>query len=118
MNYDHPRERQADKNNALQIVENALAIIEKENRDPDAWERQSLARAINAIYRGAYNLAAAEARFALVPSEEREPGWQASADVPIDLFNAGVLRQAMVKVKGEPIRHSPHFGPVLLVGKS
>lgn len=49
--YEHELETRADKAEAIQAINEVLHILQRENREPDAWERQSLGMAANATFR-------------------------------------------------------------------
>lgn len=116
--YDHELERRADKAEAIQAINDALCVLQRENREPDAWECQRLGTAVNATFRGAYRLAAAKADRALTPPEMRSSNRRTSSEEVFKLCSLKHLRAALVEAEADPLRYSSHFGPVVLVGKS
>ena len=67
----HLREREAEKQDAVTAVEEALAHIEQQDREPDQWERVFIAEAIGAIFRGSYGLACTDVAFGMTPPDGR-----------------------------------------------
>jgi hypothetical protein len=63
----HLARRSKERDDAVAVVASSLSKLEKAGRQPDYWEREALAEAIGAIFRGAYVLASVNAR-CLVPA--------------------------------------------------
>jgi hypothetical protein len=116
--YDDEYGKRAEKAEAVRAINDALRILQRENREPDAWERQSLGTAVNATFRGAYRLAAAEADLAMTPPSMRSPEWRPSSNEVYKVCSLKNLRAALAEAEADPLRSYPHFGPVVLVGKS
>lgn len=109
---DIKSEREDERTVAVELIGNHLRLLEREGREPDGWERDCLAHAINAVFRGAYGLAANEAELAMTPVGKRSPS--APLSDALDFCTRDVLQQALDAVRQEPLRLSPHFGPIIL----
>lgn len=102
----------AEKQLAVETVEDALDALDQDDREPDAWERDCLAMAINCIFRGLYGLAETEANLAMTPPNQRgRPS--PLPDENLD-FTKRLLRDALVQAKAEPVRLYPCFGPIVV----
>jgi hypothetical protein len=75
----HLREREAEKQDAVTAVEEALAHIEQQKREPDQWERVFIAEAVGAIFRGNYGVACTDVGVAMTPASGRSPVADATA---------------------------------------
>jgi len=51
---EHRAERMLEKNAAFDTIEETIATIESEGREPDLWERELLRQAIEWLFRGGY----------------------------------------------------------------
>ena len=111
-NEEHLAERQKEKDEAVEAVEQALSAIEADNREPDQWERALLVQGVGCLFRGAYRLAAIDAQLAQTPPNER-------ADLPddnsLDRFNLFVLRAGLQEAMAEPLQDYPVWGPVVFI---
>jgi hypothetical protein len=87
----HLREREAEKEEAVTAVEEALARIEQQEREPDQWERVFIAEAIGAIFRGSY-FPAQKAVFGRPCSESGRADERGDAGLDIGLVGAGLIR--------------------------
>jgi hypothetical protein len=85
----HLREREKDKEEAVAAVDELLAAIEQELREPDPWERFHLVEAIGAIFRGACGSGSAEIDRARTPPERR--------GIPPELREDPVTRRGWVE---------------------
>lgn len=112
----HLGKREAEKQDAVMAVEEALACVEQQHREPDQWERVFIAEAIGAIFRGGYALACTEVAIGMTPPDGRS----AVPTLPQDPFynrcNIALLRDALREAKAEPVRPYPHFGPIVFTG--
>jgi hypothetical protein len=52
----HLREREAEKQDAIAALEEALASIEQQHREPDQWERVHFVHGLASLFSGAYSL--------------------------------------------------------------
>ena len=105
-------DKQAEKQRAVEMIEDALNALDRDDREPDAWERDCLAMAIDSIFRGLYGLAETEANLAMTPPNQRgRPS--PLPDENLD-FTKKVLREVLAQANAEPLRLSPSFGPIVL----
>ena len=110
------RERADEKRCCIAAIETSINVIETAHAEPDRWERYYLANAIASLSRGAYRLGAVEAQLALTPLAERAQGDPGEADNPVYArFGSASLRQALRETAAEPLRISPHLGPIKFV---
>jgi hypothetical protein len=112
----HLREREAEKQDAVTTVEEALAHIEQQEREPDQWERVFIAEAIGAIFRGSYGLACTDVAVGMTPPDGRSAVPMLPRDPLYNRCNIALLRDALREAKAEPVRPYPHFGSVVLTG--
>jgi hypothetical protein len=112
----HLREREAQKQGAVAAVEEALARIEQQEREPDQWERVFIAEAIGAVFRGNYGLACTDVALAMTPPSGRSPVPMLPEDPLYNRCNIALLRDALREAKAEPVRPYPHFGPIVFTG--
>ena len=103
------RRREQEKNEAVTAIEITLSTVEKEQREPDHWERAFLVQAIDMLFRGAYGLATVDAELALTPLTERS----SKPNLPSDPLFERLLREALREAEAEPLRTWPAFGPVV-----
>jgi hypothetical protein len=113
----HLREREAEKEDAVTAVEEALAIIEEQQREPDQWERVFMVEAIGAIFRGAYGAARTEIAVGMTPPSGRSPVPMLPKDPLFDRCNIALLNHALREAEAEPVRRFPHFGPIVFTGE-
>ena len=106
-------ERQVERQFADASIGMALEYLRSSGEEPDNWESSELAGAIGAHFRGAYRLAEAAAEKSMTPKEQRS---RTAAAVQVTKFSLAELEQAFVWVRAEPIRLSPHFGPIIFTG--
>lgn len=67
MSYENPADqdrRQGERDGAIAAISRAISTLESSGGQPDLWERQALAEAIGAVFRGAYVLAVVNASIA------------------------------------------------------
>jgi hypothetical protein len=112
----HLRERKAEKQDAVTAVEEALARIEQQEREPDQWERVFIAEAIGAIFRGSYGLACTDVTVGMTPPDRRSAVPMLPRDPVYNRCNIALLRDALREAKAERVRPYPHFGPIVLTG--
>lgn len=98
-----------EKAAALDAIDATLETLEKEQRNPDDWERVCLLRAFAAIFSGGYNLAVAEAQLALVPPNKRSPESELPTDPNFDRYDLPMLRLVFQTAQSEPVRRFPIF---------
>jgi hypothetical protein len=110
----YERKRATEKAFAVEALSEVLCSIEQQEREPDQWERRSLCHGINAVFRGLYSLAVAEAESAVVPRHQRCEASLQSADV-FKRFDLSVLRKALAVAESEPMRLSRQFGPIVIL---
>lgn len=109
---EHMQEREQQKENAITYLEQVIAGIEAERREPDAWERCCLANGIASASRGLYDLAWVDADLALTPEDKRSP----TAKLDANTYSLAQLKDALVQVKTEPVQPFRQFGPVIYRG--
>ncbi len=114
----HLREREAEKQDAIAALEEALVSIEQEHREPDQWERVHFVRGLASLFSGAYSLAACEAYLALTAPGERSPTVKLPADPLFDRCNIALLRRVLAAAEAEPVREFPSFGPIVITGEA
>ena len=112
----HDAERTAEKTQAVADIEGSIAAIEKENRQPDRWERVFLVQAISMLFRGAYGLARTDAALAVTAPSGRSLTPYLPTDPLYDRINIPMLRHALREAEAEPVRDYPHFGPIVFTG--
>ena len=112
----HLRERETEKQDAITTVEEALARIEQQEREPDQWERVFIVEAIGAIFRGAYGLACTDVAVSMTPPSGRSPVPMLPQDPLYDRCNIALLREALGEARAEAVRLYPHFGPIVFTG--
>ena len=114
---DDLTQRQAERDEAVAAISDAVDQIETARREPDLWERVFLAEAINATFRGLYHLAAVGADKAMTPASGRSSTARLPTD-PFQSFDLAVLRQALAQVSAEPVQRFGHFGPIVFTEQS
>jgi hypothetical protein len=112
---DVGRERELEKSEAIEAIEDALTTLDATTRELDRWQRTCLVQAIGALYRGGYRLALANADLAVVPAQERT-SLNLRPDPFIDRCDIVLLRTAFVEAKEQPIMLAPVFGPIRFTG--
>jgi hypothetical protein len=112
----HLREREAEKQDAVTAVEEPLARIEQQEREPDQWERVFIAEAIGAVFRGSYGLARTDVAVAMTPPSGRSPVPMLPQDPLYNRCNIALLRDALQEAKAEPVRQFPNHGPIVFTG--
>ena len=108
-------DREAEKASAVEVIESALLNLEIEHREPDFWERESLAYAIGALFRGVYRLAETSGARAMVPMIERSSELAPTSDLPLDRCDLALLKNAFYSACAEPVRPYPQLGPIVFV---
>jgi hypothetical protein len=101
-----------EKGLAVAAIGHALTEIERSGCSTDWWEREHLAEAINALFRGLYRVGASYARLALEPENQRSP----EARPKRGQVSLSDLRRAFALAEAEPLRQFGHFGPIEFVG--
>lgn len=96
-------------------IGSVLDKIDRELREPDAWELAYLVAAISMLFRGAYDLAGLHTMDAAA-SPERRFGSAPPPNLPH--YDTTVLRKALNEAVAEPLREWPHFGPVVFTNDS
>ena len=110
---EHHSERERERNEAVEAIEQALSAIEGQRREPDPWERAFLLQAVSWLFRGGYRIAAVDAELALTPPNERSRASNLRPDPLIDRCNMSVLRTAFQEAAGQPVSDFPAFGPII-----
>lgn len=105
--------RSHEKGLAVAAIEQALTDIEARGRSIDWWEREHLAEAVGALFRGLYRLGASSAGLALVPESERSPDARPTRD--LDQVGLSDLRREFEFAEAQPLRQFGHFGPIEFV---
>jgi hypothetical protein len=108
-------EREEEKARAVETIEHALLSIEMDHGEPDSWQRESLAYAIGALFRGGYRLAETSGARAMVPMIERSSELGPCSDLPLDRCDLALLKSAFSSACAEPIRAYPQLGPTIFV---
>ena len=108
-------DREEEKASAVETIETALLSIEMEHREPDPWERESLAYAIGALFRGVYRLAESSGARAMAPFIERSSELGPCPDIPVDQCDLALLKAAFNSARAEPLRPYPQLGPMIFV---
>lgn len=94
-------DRHSEKQHATDTISELIDAFQKDERDPDHWERVHVAAAISAVLSGLYGLAVAECWNALTP-----PSFRSTAHLPTDeiydRLNTGRLREILDKVVALP----------------
>lgn len=103
-----------EKGLAVAAIGHALTEIERSGCSADWWEREHLAEAIGALFRGLYRLGATHAQLALEPENQRSP--EAQPTRGHDQVSLSDLRSAFALAEAEPLRQFGHFGPIEFVG--
>ena len=111
----HLRERTIEKENAVNAIENVIAVIERSVREPDQWERVHIVRAFASLFVGAYSLARTEAALGLTTPNERSPYALLPSDSFLERCNVALLLKILAEARAEPVQPYPHFGPVASV---
>jgi predicted nucleic acid-binding protein len=106
-------ERENEKAEAVEAIEQALTTIENQTCEPDQWERALLVQAVGALFRGGYRLATVDAELALTPPNERSRAANLRPDPFLDRYSMSVLRAALREAVAQPLRDFPHFGPIV-----
>jgi hypothetical protein len=109
---EHHAERVQEKADAVGAIENTLATIEGQRREPDLWEREFLRQAIGWLFRGGYRSAAVNAELALTPHNQRSPLTNIRPDPLLDRCDIALLRSAFQESTAQPVREFPHLGPI------
>jgi hypothetical protein len=104
--------RSRERGDAVDAIERTLSKLENAGREPDPWEREALAEAIGAIFRGAYVLASVNAGLAAVEVYQRSPTH--SPDPAFGSFHLAVLRRAFDEARNQPIFPHAVLGPILV----
>ncbi len=100
--------RDRDKTIACQKIEAALSALAGQQREPNEWELECLADAIEALYRGQYKFAMAKVD---LMAERPDPNYKPNRDV--SKFSLASLGRDFRAVAAEPVRQRPHFGPIV-----
>jgi hypothetical protein len=108
----HLARRSKERDDAVAAVASSLSDLEKAGRQPDHWEREALAEAIGAIFRGAYTLASVNARLAVVAVDERSPTH--SPDPAFSAFDLPILMRAFNEARIQPIVPHAVLRPTLV----
>ena len=112
---DHMQKRTSEKAEALTLITGVLHLIERQRREPDAWERVYLAYALSSVFSGCYGLAATEARLALTPQDERSADAHLPTDAVFERCDLKLLKKVKIEAEAAPVRQFAHLGPVVLV---
>jgi hypothetical protein len=113
----HFRERETEKKDAIESLEEVLASVEQQHREPDQWERVHFVHGLASLFAGAYTLAACEADLALTPPAERSLRARLPADPIFDRCSIAFLREALREAEAEPLQRFPHFGRVVFASE-
>jgi hypothetical protein len=70
-NEEHRAQRRREKHNAVEHIQNALALIEPLGREPDDWEKVHLAKAIGSLSNEHFGAAVTHAQRVLTPVHQR-----------------------------------------------
>src|SRR5215469_11014524 len=73
----HLLQRAREKMRAVKALDDAIARIAREGREPDSWERLFLLQGIQMLSCGNYAFASIDAELAATPASERTPGFAA-----------------------------------------
>lgn len=107
-------ERRHEKGRATQLIQKVIDSIGEQRREPDLWERVNLSHAINSVFRGAYNLAAATAEHAMTPVHDRSPFDNLQTDELMKKCDLTLLQKALLVAEQDSLREFPSFGPIVL----
>jgi hypothetical protein len=107
------QERKAEKDSAVAAIEDAIAAIAAQDRQPDLWEKVALVEAISSVTRGAYRLAEAQAEQALVLPSQRSDVFNRPLEPLFDRCDLDLLKNALTFVDLEEVRELPFFGPII-----
>ena len=111
---NHISKRTAEKERAVTQIRRALDAIGNEDRQPDDWEKVSLAGAIDNVFRGLYALAEVEAYLAMTPPKRRSPHRRAALPEPaLAECDLDVFKHALAQAEAEDVKEYPVFGPWL-----
>lgn len=113
---EHMRERTAERDSAAADFWAAQNMLAQERRQPDAWERVCLVRALSAMSSGCYTLASVEARLAMTPPDQRSPSTKLPIDPIFARADVTLLERVCRAISAEPVLRYPHFGPIELTG--
>lgn len=91
----HPTKR---RDWAVQLISRALTELEKEGREPDAWESNDLGYAIGSLVSGFYAASTVVLERALTPPEMRSP--YHFVDTPVLMLRA--LKLGLAAAAGLP----------------
>jgi hypothetical protein len=115
MSYEDPADqdrRQGERDAAIAAISRAISTLESSGGQPDLWERQALAEAIGAVFRGAYVLAVVNASLVAVEPHKRSPS--SSLDPAFDRFDLQVLSRAFAEAQNQPTLPHAVLGPILM----
>lgn len=98
---EYAARRTAEKQSATDQIEQVLATLTASGREPDSWERDSIAFALRACFSGFYQVALSSCEIAMTPPDHRAPMLQ-QADG--EGFTVTTLREALALAQFEPAR--------------
>src|SRR5262245_55143285 len=107
---NHISERTAEKERAVTHIRRALDAIGQEDRQPDDWEKVSLAGAIDNVFRGLYTLAEVEAYVAMTPPTKRSPHRIGLSEPALAACDLELFKRALAQAEAEDVRVYPVFG--------
>ena len=107
------QERKAEKDSAVAAIEDAIAAIAAQDRQPDLWEKVALVEAIGSVTRGAYRLAEGQAEQALVLPSQRSDVFNRPLEPVFDRCDLDLLKKALTFVDLEEVREFPFFVPII-----
>ena len=117
-NADDLQQQATLKARAALAIEDAIATLAAESREPDLWEWVHLEDAAAALFRGAYHLAIVTAKVAMTPPDQRSSEANLKSDLSSNRRTLARLREALEAGKAEPVRAVPHLGPIVFEGRS
>jgi hypothetical protein len=100
-------DRAQDRAQAMSDVGAAIAAIEAHGRQPDPWERASLAWAIDLLWRGEYVFPSVLADLAMTPAAKRSPRQNISSDPVYERWGLHTLKAAFQDACAQPLRQHP-----------
>jgi hypothetical protein len=101
------QQKKKEQTQAASDIERALAEIEAQGRQPDGWERASLAHAIDLLWRGGYTFASVLADLAMTPAAARSARQNVSSDPLYDRCGLHTLKAAFEDARAQPLRAYP-----------